>query len=446
MKSRTGLALIVLGFLFSCQIEAISEKSLVPNLNGKIENLVIPQEFAFQTTENVNLQVQVMSSNDQPLEGVRVSVYDADPSLESANLIESAFTNPGGYFEVPLTFATHVDELHVIAHTIGFENLVVVGVSSDMQVNFGGSFENRAQTSGKMSSTGTSRIHASGKYYYMGTFTQGTYLGYPSYLENPGDVLSQAFLDDVNASIPESKPVPTSNPQYLTTGNDLDVVVEDLSDVWVTFVTEGAGYRNGFGWIFDGLDPNTIQSVSGLNHDAGLISNAANGTESSQSDATVIAFDNVYNVISSSGNKFVNTIVGESYVNPVTVSNTVVFTSPQDLSLVGLPPYDPFIFADAERSKEIHLANEDPTDLANTALYGNGADASDPSFGLYYKTANGLPWAIHIPESFAYPKEYTAINGAYINFAAWATSGGSSNTNWFTDLPANRNLEKIYQY
>lgn len=82
--------------------------------------------------------------------------------------------------------------------------------------------------------------------------------------------------------------------------------------------------------------------------------------------------------------------------------------------------------------------------MADNAKFGAGADATDPAAGYYYKTSNGLPWAIHISESFAHPKEFTPINEAYLNFSTWATSGGISHTDWFTDLPSNRNTTKIY--
>ena len=55
-------------------------------------------------------------------------------------------------------------------------------------------------------------------------------------------------MDDVDASFPERRPVPQYNPHYLTSGNELDVDVEQRSDVWVTFVAEGAGYRNSLGY------------------------------------------------------------------------------------------------------------------------------------------------------------------------------------------------------
>ena len=207
--------------------------------------------------------------------------------------------------------------------------------------------------------------------------------------------------------------------------NGSNLLVEVEAD-W-TIRAVGAGFDNGFGWSFDGLNPNVVSSVNGQNLNEGLISNSANGTEGGQSSATIIAFDNVFNVMPNQGTQFINTLPGEATQSPVTVSNKVVFTSPQQQATVGLPPYNPFIFVNGDRTKEVHLADKMPTDLANVSDFGTGSDATDVNGNYTYKTANGLPWAIHISESFDYPAEFQPINEAYLNFAIWATSGGASN-------------------
>mgnify|MGYP001428999426 FL=1 len=89
---------------------------------------------------------------------------------------------------------------------------------------------------------------------------------YPDYLEAQGENLSQEFLDVVNASLLEAKPIPIFNPRYLTAGNELDIFVVDPSEVWVIFITEGAGYKNGLGYyMFDTSsppsNPNEIDSI-----------------------------------------------------------------------------------------------------------------------------------------------------------------------------------------
>ncbi len=92
------------------------------------------------------------------------------------------------------------------------------------------------------------------QYQYLGTYNGD---GVPDYLDGRDNVPS-SLLDDIAASLPESQPVPTYNPQLISSGYDTDIVVTDSADVWVTFVDEGAGYRNVLGfYTYDLSNPYT---------------------------------------------------------------------------------------------------------------------------------------------------------------------------------------------
>jgi LruC domain-containing protein len=101
---------------------------------------------------------------------------------------------------------------------------------------------------------------------------------------------------------------------------------------------------------------------------------------------------------------------------------------------VGTYPFNPFIFT-TTRGHEVHLPGKANTALANVSLFGTGKDNSNPSEGRYYKTSGNLPWALHMPVVFQYPSEKTSIISAYLKFAEWAQSGGTSYPNWYMDEP-----------
>lgn len=82
-------------------------------------------------------------------------------------------------------------------------------------------------------------------YKYLGEYSSN---GTPKYLETPGDNISIETLEMISNSLPESYPVPDYNPQYITSGYDTDIKITKDADVWVTFVAEGAGYRNVLGY------------------------------------------------------------------------------------------------------------------------------------------------------------------------------------------------------
>ncbi|CAM1365596.1 conserved protein of unknown function [Tenacibaculum soleae] len=82
-------------------------------------------------------------------------------------------------------------------------------------------------------------------YQYLGDYTSN---GTPLYLESPGDNISYETLEEISNSLPESYPVPDYNPHYISSGYDTDISLSETADVWVTFVSEGAGYRNVLGF------------------------------------------------------------------------------------------------------------------------------------------------------------------------------------------------------
>ena len=104
-------------------------------------------------------------------------------------------------------------------------------------------------------------ISSYGQYNYLGTYTSN---GTPNYLESVRDVISVATQELISNAIPESFPVPVYNPHYISSGYDTDLALSEAADVYVTFVAEGAGYRNVLGFYTYDLNspPTTIPSDS----------------------------------------------------------------------------------------------------------------------------------------------------------------------------------------
>lgn len=99
-------------------------------------------------------------------------------------------------------------------------------------------------------------------YTYLGTFNS---LGVPNYLTT-SDIIPQGLLTNVAASLPENYPVPTYNPSYIATGTNSNIVMKGNGHVWVTFVDEGAGYKNVLGYYSypSNTPPTSIPSNTNL--------------------------------------------------------------------------------------------------------------------------------------------------------------------------------------
>ncbi len=103
-------------------------------------------------------------------------------------------------------------------------------------------------------------LSASAQYNYLGTYTSD---GKPNYLVQ-SDQISTATLSLIQNALPESFPVPTYNPQYISSGYETEIRLKDSAEVWVTFVDEGAGYKNVLGFYSYNLSnpPTSIPSNS----------------------------------------------------------------------------------------------------------------------------------------------------------------------------------------
>jgi hypothetical protein len=99
-----------------------------------------------------------------------------------------------------------------------------------------------------------SSVSFSQNYNFLGPYTSD---GTPQYFVT-SDVITTQTLDLINNSLPERYPVPIYNPQYISSGYDTDLVIDKYADVWVTFVSEGAGYKNVLGfYTYDINNPPT---------------------------------------------------------------------------------------------------------------------------------------------------------------------------------------------
>jgi len=636
-----------------------------------MNDLVVDRNFKFETHKNVNIQVRFLDNMDAPVRGMRLDIYTAHPDSGGIRLI-SGMTGNDGLFECEYNVAAYLESLAICTDAIGFPNFREVPISSNKaECTFGGRNGTKQLKSGGAFFKSTNSVFVP-----LGTYNNQ---GVPNYLEPQNDIIDASMIADINATLPERIALPVSHPQYFASANVQNMILNEACNVWVTFVHEGAGYRNvlGFytypvdnppastadldsihiifpnasfsgsggglvsgnkvyigqyapgtsiGWVLiaDGFrngtitngnwivysdkqlnpEPNNslkqhailcndigrgkfllgfedirrdlssdndfndavfyvtadpIQAVDVSNvplpnytspdadndgvsdnfddypNDAGkafntsypgegefaslafedlwpskgdydfndlvldynvkqitnsankvvgiqgkyvvraigagynsgfgfqipvspaqvasftgndlsenMISLLPNGTESGQSKATFILFDNAFHVLPRVSGTGVNTTVGQPQRSPDTLDITIQFTTPQSLGTVGVPPYNPFIFVNGERGREVHRVNDPPTDLADLGLFGTGHDNSNPASGRYYVTSNNLPWVLNTVESFEYPVEKKSIIEGYTKFVPWSVSSGSEYYDWFRNLSGYRNSQNLF--
>lgn len=214
--------------------------------NEEVTKVVTPTAFNYETTKSRSISLTGGLNQAH----ATFKLYTANPN-NGGKLIGSGKLNENGQFESTYILSTSLRSVFLKSTHIGLPGDIDIPVS-----NGAGYFDFTVKASAKRGG-GNNAPQAFGAnssvYHYMGGYNS---IGVPNYLEVPGDVVSQDFLSACNASLPEKATVPAKNPHYLATGNSTDLKVVAPADVWITFMHEGAGYKNTLGYyVYETANP-----------------------------------------------------------------------------------------------------------------------------------------------------------------------------------------------
>jgi len=200
----------------------------------------------------------------------------------------------------------------------------------------------------------------------------------------------------------------------------------------------GSTYVLGCAFQLDQILASQIASVTGQTlSSGGFFTTTSNGTEAGVNLAVIPLFNNQKDLFNYSG--FLNTEPNNFHYNTPDHSVTIKFTTGILQSNLSVDKINFFITANS-RGREIHLPAYTYTTKFLTSLT-NGASLYP---GDVFKFIDGMMWGLMIPQTFNYPVERAAINNAYLHFAEWATSGGTSYTDWYSQQSGYINSNLIY--
>ncbi|MGM0567556.1 MAG: LruC domain-containing protein, partial [Bacteroidota bacterium] len=254
---------LLIAFLF---INGCSDKDHIgPNDNDDniietMEDLQVSDDFDFSTSSDVQFRITALNNRGNAIANAKIKIMDK-PQHEGGKVLLSGATNQNGVFESVYPLPDYYTEVLVTSDYIG--------LTSDLVVQTDGAEFIEATLGGlPQKSTGFAPpTKASADFPftvdYLGDFNG---IGVPEYLvEN--DEITQDFLDDINATLPETEELFNSHPEYLDPNNKLNVELNEMAEVWVTFVHEGAGFKNVLGFYTYDLDnppqsPEEIEKVT----------------------------------------------------------------------------------------------------------------------------------------------------------------------------------------
>ncbi|WP_207427718.1 LruC domain-containing protein [Pedobacter sp. SYSU D00535] len=208
---------------------------------------VAPDGFDYATSKKIDVNVRLLSSKNEPLKGVVLSIT----SPKSGETLVSGASDAQGYVKTSVNIPSYLDTVLIEPNYVGLISKVQALIKNgSVECVIGGSEGLSGNVvMGAVASSGEYRgknliTTLATSYSYMGTHDNN---GRPNYLSTPGEV-SSAFLSYLNASLPERKDVRNHHPEYIDQDAAQHLNIVANSDVYITFVSEGADYQNAIGY------------------------------------------------------------------------------------------------------------------------------------------------------------------------------------------------------
>jgi LruC domain-containing protein len=221
--------------------------------NASIMELDIPEDFNFSTQNDVCLQIALRDMEGSAIPGVVYKLYYLNHENEP-RYIRSNMTNTMGTLNTTLSLPSYVEKVMIS----GFMNTAELDIV-DCKAEYNFFMDEQDRT-------------------YDGTFFAPERNRNFSYLPGitynsqgvpfPHDIftITSEMMLMVDTSLPEQISLLQSHPQYLQDGITTNFIITDSSDVWLTFVTEGAGYKNSLGFYTYDNDEGAPQDPASLDH------------------------------------------------------------------------------------------------------------------------------------------------------------------------------------
>lgn len=253
-----------------------------------INEMIVPEGFDYKSTQDVEFSVRLLTNTDQPMVGIRVDFMDKAP--EDGGLVyATGISDASGYVTISKELPTYLTEMVINTDFLGLPNNLVAPIQAGkVQATVGGTAPQRLFTADTRKHYPNSALgkNASKFSYKLGRWNNS---GLPLYLLPTRDVISQTFLNDINVSLPERRPVPQFNPEYLQGNKERNLILKEQCDVWITFVGEGAGFMNSL-FFFVYNKNNKPTTMSQIDSFYAIFPNASY----SGSGGSMIAGDKVY--------------------------------------------------------------------------------------------------------------------------------------------------------
>ncbi|MGY4384232.1 LruC domain-containing protein [Pedobacter sp. UYP24] len=217
-----------------------------------------PDGFAYNTTKEITINIRLLTDSEKPLKGVMVAIFDPANAKAGAELTK-VLSDKDGFIRTKLKVRASQTNFIIDAQYFGLlRNIKVYAQNDIVNATIGG----KSVASGnivveKLSYTTPGRFKLSSTSAGLNALNSKTILDYdPKNYDELGRPIAEnlyapdaidwdALKEKIDNSLPESHYV---NQKYIATEAPANLTITALADVWITFVHEGADYRNSFGY------------------------------------------------------------------------------------------------------------------------------------------------------------------------------------------------------
>lgn len=235
----------------SPEFPSIEQAKLLNDIN-------FPGGFDWTTQKNITLNIEQELSEEE----LNFNLYYIDSNTKM--LVGNYNLMRDKNMEIQLSIPNNCNEIYLLPLNSVYKDAIVIDVTNNINLNLSKETYTKSvkRVEGIYNLENTTLSKTNISFSYLAGYNS---VGVPNNLLSPRDVITKSLLDDINASLPESRPVNLFNPEYIST-KSLDTRILAPSEVWITFVTEGAGWRNSIGFYTYDLSnpPTSINSISNL--------------------------------------------------------------------------------------------------------------------------------------------------------------------------------------
>ncbi|MCD0490208.1 LruC domain-containing protein [Pedobacter sp. MC2016-14] len=236
---------------------------------------VAPDGFAYVTTKKVEVNVRLLSRDDKPIDGALVSIYNP-ASIGAGKELSKVISDANGYVKTTLTVPASLENLIIDPAYIGLaanvktyikDNSVIAIIGG--QYGYGGNVIIETSKSTTTASSGISTFSVKGvndipSSAYNYDLSKYDELGRPKAILPVDKIDFSALMEQINSVLPERQKV---QEKYIKTEIPTDLRITALADVWITFVHEGADYRNSLAYYTypTGHAPTKAEDITNVN-------------------------------------------------------------------------------------------------------------------------------------------------------------------------------------